>query len=85
MNQQDAPSKLRGIFSLRKLEIGEKRQIGDYYLDQFGELQLIDKEPSFFSRKIGKLMCPHYRVSRLKLFKENKIIKMIDNGRIVYK
>lgn len=85
MNQQDAPSKLRGIFSLRKLEIGEKRRIGDYYLDQFGELRLIDKEPSFFSRKIGNLMCPHYRVSHLKPFKENKIIKMIDNGRIVYK
>lgn len=85
MNQNDAPKKLRGIFSLRKLEIGEKRQIGDYYLDQFGDLQLIDKEPSFFSKKVGKLMCPHYRVAVLKLFKENKIVSMIDNGKVLYK
>ena len=68
-NYEDKNGKIRGIFQLRRLELGENRRIGDFYLS-WGELIQIEKSPSFFNRKMKQSHVPHYRIVSLKPVKE---------------
>jgi hypothetical protein len=46
---------------VERLQIGEMRDVGDWWQDQFGELHRVnDRE------KITTLHCPHYRITGLK-------------------
>ncbi len=62
--------KIRAVCVFRKMKIGERRFVGDYYQNQFGELVRLEDEPSFFQRKLSERHMPHYRIEEVSQFKK---------------
>ena len=64
LSMEDKTSELiYPTFRMRRLRLGEKRQVGDWYLVKWRNelVRLVDKPP-FWKRKINKLHLPHYRM-----------------------
>ena len=60
-------SKQKYEINLRKLDIGEPINVGDFWLSWTGDFHRVDRNPGFFKRKLTTLHCEHYRVEELKL------------------
>ncbi len=69
MNQHTAPAYLKTTVTLRKLELGEARKVGDYWYNTVGKT-LEPVEPYWISfwwwrNRMTTRFCPHYRIVRL--------------------
>ncbi len=71
MRAELAPDHLKGEFAVYKLLIGERFYQGDYWLDQWGELKLVDWKPPFFNRNVTKMHGPFYRIFKLRPYKKD--------------
>lgn len=66
---QRGPRTATATFTLRRLEVGEHRRIGDWWLSYGETLEPVD--PEWISRwfpwlnRVTSQHCPHYRVSRV--------------------
>lgn len=66
---QRGPQVLKALVTFRRLEVGEHRRVGDYYLS-YGT-DLVPVEPEWISRwftwrnRVTAEHCPHYRVTKV--------------------
>lgn len=66
---QHGPRNAKSIVTLRRLEVGEHRRVGDYWLSYGETLEPVD--PEWISRWfvwrncVTNQHCPHYRITRL--------------------
>jgi hypothetical protein len=66
---QRGPEHLQTTAILRRLDVGEHRQAGDFYLSYGERLEPVEAEWISTWRpwrnRVNGLMCPHYRITRM--------------------
>lgn len=61
----DAPNTLRATAIFHRLPLGAKRENGDYWLSNWGEMIEITHLWAWSRKRITERMCPHYRLRRI--------------------